>query len=133
MLQQLVRKLDIGEHVIFQNRFVELKELCEFLGIADIYVTPYLEEAQITSGTLAYAMGTGKAIISTPYWYATEMLAEGRGRIVPFNDPEAMAEQIIDFWTTMSSGTPYVKRPIHSPVKRCGRKSPENTSRFSVK
>ena len=96
MLQQLVRKLDIGEHVIFQNRFVELKELCEFLGIADIYVTPYLEEAQITSGTLAYAMGTGKAVISTPYWYATEMLAENRGRIVPFNSPDAMAEQIID-------------------------------------
>ncbi|MDF1591652.1 MAG: glycosyltransferase family 4 protein [Desulfobacterales bacterium] len=96
MLQQLVRKLNIGEHVIFQNRFVELKELCEFLGIADIYVTPYLEEAQITSGTLAYAMGTGKAVISTPYWYATEMLAEGRGRIVPFRNPEAMAQQIIE-------------------------------------
>jgi glycosyltransferase involved in cell wall biosynthesis len=96
MLQQLVHKLNIGEHVIFQNRFVELKELCEFLGIADIYVTPYLEEAQITSGTLAYAMGTGKAVISTPYWYATEMLAEGRGRIVPFHNPDAMAEQIID-------------------------------------
>jgi len=95
MLQQLVTKLNIGEHVIFQNRFVELRELCEFLGIADIYVTPYLEEAQITSGTLAYAMGTGKAVISTPYWYATEMLAEGRGRIVPFSDPEALAEQII--------------------------------------
>ena len=95
MLQQLVRKLDIGEHVIFQNRFVELKELCEYLGIADIYVTPYLEETQITSGTLAYAMGTGKAVISTPYWYATEMLAEGRGRIVPFGNSDAMAEQII--------------------------------------
>jgi glycosyltransferase involved in cell wall biosynthesis len=94
-LQQLVRKLNISDHVIFQNRFVELKELCEFLGIADIYVTPYLEEAQITSGTLAYAMGTGKAVISTPYWYATEMLAEGRGRIVPFRNPDAMAEQII--------------------------------------
>jgi glycosyltransferase involved in cell wall biosynthesis len=96
MLQQLVRKLDIDDHVIFQNRFVELKELCEFLGIADIYVTPYLEEAQITSGTLAYAMGTGKAIISTPYWYATEMLAEGRGKIVPFHNPDAMAKQIIE-------------------------------------
>ena len=95
-LQQLVRKLNISDHVIFQNRFVELKELCEFLGTADIYVTPYLEEAHITSGTLVYAMGTGKAVISTPYWYATEMLAEGRGIIVPFNNPDAMAEQIID-------------------------------------
>jgi glycosyltransferase involved in cell wall biosynthesis len=94
-LQQLVRKLNISDHVIFQNRFVELKELCEFLGTADIYISPYPEEAQITSGTLAYAMGTGKAVISTPYWYATEMLAEGRGKIVPFNNPEAMAEQII--------------------------------------
>jgi glycosyltransferase involved in cell wall biosynthesis len=98
MLQQLVRKLDIGEHVIFQNRFVALKELCEFLGIADIYVTPYLEEAQITSGTLAYAMGTGKAVVSTPYWYAAEMLAEGRGRIVPFRDPRALAQQIISLF-----------------------------------
>ncbi|MBC2736167.1 MAG: glycosyltransferase [Desulfobacteraceae bacterium] len=96
MLQQLVRELDIGEQVIFQNRFVELKELCEFLGIADIYLTPYPDEAQITSGTLAYAMGTGKAVISTPYWYATEMLAEDRGRIVPFHNPDAMAAQIID-------------------------------------
>ncbi|MGD9212569.1 MAG: glycosyltransferase family 4 protein, partial [Desulfobacteraceae bacterium] len=95
MLQQLVRKNFIDRQVIFQNRFVTLKELCEFLGIADIYITPYLDEAQITSGTLAYAMGTGKAVISTPYWYATEMLAEGRGRIVPFRDPEAIAKEII--------------------------------------
>jgi len=95
-LQQLVRKLNLSEHVIFHNRFVELKELCEFLGAADLYVTPYLEEGQITSGTLAYAMGTGKAVISTPYWYATEMLAEGRGIIVPFKDPDAIAENIND-------------------------------------
>ena len=94
-LQQLVNKLDIKEQVIFQNRFVGLKELCEYLGVADLYITPYLEEAQITSGTLAYAMGTGKAVISTPYWYATEMLADGRGIIVPFKDPEAIAEQVI--------------------------------------
>ena len=96
MLQQLVSKLDLGDHVIFQNRFVELKELCEYLGIADIYITPYLDEAQITSGTLAYAMGTGKSVISTPYWYANEMLAEGRGRIVPFNNPAALSKQVID-------------------------------------
>jgi glycosyltransferase involved in cell wall biosynthesis len=95
-LQQLVRKLSISDHVVFQNRFVTLKELCEFLGTADIYLTPYLEEAQITSGSLAYAMGTGKAVISTPYWYAAEMLAEGRGSIVPFKSPDAMAEQIIE-------------------------------------
>lgn len=94
MLQQIVHNLNLSNHVIFQNNFVALRELCEFLGIADIYITPYLEEAQITSGTLAYAMGTGKAIISTPYWYADEMLADGRGKIVPFNNSNAMAEQI---------------------------------------
>jgi glycosyltransferase involved in cell wall biosynthesis len=94
MLQQMVHKFGIGRHVIFQNSFVALRELGEFLGIADIYITPYPEEAQITSGTLAYAMGTGKAIISTPYWYAVEMLAEGRGKIVPFKDPDALAEQV---------------------------------------
>ena len=96
MLQQTVRKLNISENVIFWNRFVEQKELWEFLGIADIYITPYLNEEQITSGTLVYAMGAGKAIISTPYWYATEMLSEGRGRIVPFNNPDAIAAEIID-------------------------------------
>jgi glycosyltransferase involved in cell wall biosynthesis len=149
MLQQLVRKLDIGAHVIFQNRFVELKELCEFLGIADIYVTPYLEEAQITSGTLAYAMGTGKAIISTPYWYAAEMLAEGRGRLVPFRNPDAMAEQIIDLLDNdvtrhamrkkayvfsrdaVSPGTPCARKPMYSAATRFGRRCPENISRFS--
>ncbi|WP_321494832.1 glycosyltransferase family 4 protein [uncultured Desulfobacter sp.] len=94
MLQQMVHNLNLSDHVIFQNNFVALKELCEFLGIADIYITPYLEEAQITSGTLVYAMGTGKAVISTPYWYAQEMLAEGRGHLVPFNSPNALAEQI---------------------------------------
>nr|WP_321397231.1 glycosyltransferase family 4 protein [uncultured Desulfobacter sp.] len=94
MLQQMVHKLGINRNVIFQNSFVALRELGEFLGIADIYISPYPEEAQITSGTLAYAMGTGKAIISTPYWYAVEMLAEGRGKIVPFKHPNALAEQI---------------------------------------
>jgi len=95
-LIRLASELGVRDHVIFQNRFVDLPELCEFLGAADLYVTPYLNEAQITSGTLAYALGAGKATISTPYWYAKEMLDEGRGRFVPFRDAEAIAEQVID-------------------------------------
>ncbi|MCX8044484.1 MAG: glycosyltransferase family 4 protein [Desulfobacterota bacterium] len=94
-LQQMAKRLNVAESVIFQNRFVSMEELCEFLGTADIYVTPYLSEEQITSGTLAYALGTGKATVSTPYWYAQEMLAEGRGKLVPFRDPHALAEAII--------------------------------------
>ena len=95
-LIRLAGELGVKDHVLFQNRFVELPELCEFLGAADLYVTPYLNEAQITSGTLAYALGAGKATISTPYWYAREMLADGRGRLVPFHDGQAIAEQVID-------------------------------------
>lgn len=93
-LQSKARELGVGEYVIFHNRFVELSELCEFLGSADIYVTPYLNREQIVSGSLAYALGSGKAVISTPYWYAQEMLAENRGRIVPFRNSEALAEEI---------------------------------------
>ncbi|MFP4305941.1 MAG: glycosyltransferase family 4 protein [Desulfococcaceae bacterium] len=95
-LQRRARELGIGDHLIFHNRFVDLKELCEFLGAADIYATPYLNQEQIVSGTLAYALGSGKATVSTPYWYAKEMLAEGRGRLAPFQDSAALAEQVND-------------------------------------
>lgn len=95
-LQRRARALGIDSHLIFHNRFVEQKELCEFLGAADIYVTPYLSQEQIVSGTLAYALGSGKAVVSTPYWYAKEMLADGRGRLVPFKDADALAEQVND-------------------------------------
>ncbi len=95
-LQHRARELGVGEHLIFHNRFVDLKELCEFLGAADIYVTPYLNKEQIVSGTLAYALGSGKATVSTPYWYAEEMLAGGRGRLVPFQDAAALAGQVND-------------------------------------
>lgn len=99
MLQTRVRELQLEDHVLFQNRFVELSELCEYLGAADIYVTPYLNPAQIVSGTLAYSMGTGKAVVSTPYWYAEDMLAEERGRLVPFRNSDAIADVVIDMLT----------------------------------
>ena len=95
-LKRKAKELGVENHVEFINKFVESEELVEYLGAADIYVTPYQNETQITSGTLAYALGTGKAIVSTPYWYAQEMLADGRGRIVPFKDTQAMADMIID-------------------------------------
>ncbi len=93
-LQWLAQEKGVEGNVIFYNRFVSLEELIEFISAADIYITPYLNAAQITSGTLAYTLGSGKAVISTPYWYAEEMLAEGRGVLVPFNDPPAMAAQV---------------------------------------
>lgn len=94
-LARRARQLGVQDSIVFHNRFVSIGELCEFLGAADIYVTPYLNEEQITSGTLAYALGTGKAVISTPYWYAIDLLAEGRGVLVPFRDPTALAEKVI--------------------------------------
>jgi len=97
-LQRRARKLKVENHILFHNRFVSFQELREFLGCAEVYVTPYLNKNQIVSGTLAYAMGTGKAVVSTPYWYAEEMLAEGRGRLVPFRDASSLAAEIISLF-----------------------------------
>lgn len=94
-LELLAKKNDIQKHVIFYNRFVEIEELKEFIRAADIYITPYLNEAQIVSGTLAYCFGAGKAIVSTPYLYAEELLAENRGVLVPFNDSDAIAREVM--------------------------------------
>ncbi len=93
-LEAIARENKLESHVIFQNRFVELKELTEFIGAADVYITPYLDEAQSTSGTLAYAFGAGKAVISTPYWHAAELLRNQRGVLVPFADPKAIALEL---------------------------------------
>ncbi|MDD5368815.1 MAG: glycosyltransferase family 4 protein [Anaerolineaceae bacterium] len=95
-LQWLAHEKGVEANVIFYNRFVDLDELNQFISVADIYITPYLDAAQITSGTLAYTVGAGKAVISTPYWYAEEILAEERGALVPFRNPQALAEQVID-------------------------------------
>jgi len=95
-LQWMAEEKGVEGNVIFYNRFVSLEELVQFISAADIYVTPYRDPAQITSGTLAYTIGAGKAVISTPYWYAEEMLAEERGVLVPFGDPAALAEQVIN-------------------------------------
>jgi glycosyltransferase involved in cell wall biosynthesis len=85
----------VERNVIFHNRFVSPEVMAQFVGSADIYITPYPHEAQAVSGTLAYALGAGKAIISTPYWHAAEVLADGRGVLVPFEDSSAIATAAI--------------------------------------
>lgn len=94
-LERLAKELGVQRHVVFFNRFVELEELMRFIGAADIYLTPYLTETQITSGTLANAFGAGNAVISTPYWHAAELLADDRGKLVPFRDSPAIAAAAI--------------------------------------
>ncbi len=95
MLEDRAKRLGVDGSVIFHNRFVSQDELSEFLAAADIYITPYLNPEQITSGTLAYALGAGKAVISTPYPYATELLDDGRGILVPWRDASAIATEIV--------------------------------------
>lgn len=95
-LERLAKDLGIQKNVVFFNRFVELEELMRFIGAADIYLTPYLTEAQITSGTLAYAFGAGNAVVSTPYWHAAELLTAERGKLVPFRDAPAIARAVVE-------------------------------------
>ena len=95
-LQALARSYGVEQQVLFVNRFVSPEEMISLVGSADIYITPYCHEAQAVSGTLAYAMGAGKAIISTPYWYAAEVLDRGRGVLVPFENPDAIATAAIE-------------------------------------
>ncbi len=94
-LQALAAELGVSSHLILNNRFVSAEELVEHVGAADIYITPYRQEAQVVSGTLAIALGAGKAIVSTPYWHARELLADKRGVLVPFDNPDAIAEAVV--------------------------------------
>ncbi len=93
-LERLAEDHGVQEHVIFYNAFVSIDDIKEFIGAADIYLTPYLNEAQVTSGTLAYVFGNGKPVVATPYWHAQELLADGRGVLVPFRNPAAIAESV---------------------------------------
>jgi len=99
-LRALAKEVGVESQVIFHNRFVSPEEMAEFIGAADIYITPYRYEEQVVSGTLAYALGAGKAIISTPYWHAIELLDDRRGALVPFQNPGAIANKAIELLNT---------------------------------
>src|SRR5438552_4248269 len=94
-----VRELGIDDHVVFFNQFVDQATLLDFISMCDVYVTPYLNEAQMTSGTLAYSFGLGKAVVSTPYWHAKELLSDGRGILVPFGNATTMSTEIAGLLT----------------------------------
>jgi len=93
-LLRLVKNLHLENHVLFLNEFIDEQSLFKYLYACDIYITPYLNEAQITSGTLSYAVGVGAAVLSTPYWHAAELLANERGRLFPFNDSDELAKTL---------------------------------------
>jgi glycosyltransferase involved in cell wall biosynthesis len=94
-----VRELGVEDHVVFLDQFVDQAMLLEFISMCDVYVTPYLNEAQMTSGTLAYSFGLGKPVVSTPYWHARELLADGRGILVPFGNAAAIGREIAELLT----------------------------------
>jgi glycosyltransferase involved in cell wall biosynthesis len=116
-LHRRAKELGVADHIVFHDRFVTDEELPEFIGAADIYITPYPNEAQIISGTLAYALGMGKAVISTPYWHAQELLADGRGRLIPFQDQVALTREVIDLLDH-----PNVRLAIQEKAYHYGRK-----------
>ena len=104
-LKSLAAQLKVSNHLAFINKFVTEEELINYLTACSIYVTPYHNEAQITSGTLSYAVGAGAAVVSTPYWHATELLADKRGRLFDFKDADALAENVIDLLDNESTMT----------------------------
>ncbi len=109
-----VRELGIEDHVVFLDQFVDQATLLEFISMCDVYVTPYLNEAQMTSGTLAYSFGLGKPVVSTPYWHAHELLADGRGVLVPFGDAAATGCEIAELLTDDTRRQRYASAPMRS-------------------
>src|SRR6266853_2577548 len=109
-----VRELGIGDHVVFFNQFVDQATLLNFISMCDVYVTPYLNEVQMTSGTLAYSFGLGKAVVSTPYWHAKELLSDGRGILVPFGDVTAIGNEIAGLLTNNARRQAMRKRSYSS-------------------
>jgi glycosyltransferase involved in cell wall biosynthesis len=95
-LEREAERLGVRDHVVFRDQFVSTEELCRVLQAADVYLSPYRNEAQVTSGALSYAMGAGTAVVSTPYWHAQELLSGGRGRLFPFGDHQALAKVLLD-------------------------------------
>jgi glycosyltransferase involved in cell wall biosynthesis len=118
-----VRELGIEGHVVFLDRFVDLATLLEFISMCDVYVTPYLNEAQMTSGTLAYSFGLGKPVVSTPYWHARELLADGCGILVPFGDTAAIGSEIAQLLTDHVRRQAMSRRPRSSPAPTSARRS----------
>ena len=97
MLERRVLELGLGEHVEFDDRFLSIDELSDLLAATDVFVTPYRNREQIASGALTFAIAAGCGVVSTPYWYAQDMLASGAGRLVPFDDPAALADAVCDY------------------------------------
>src|SRR5882762_5505712 len=109
-LMARVRELSVEDHVVFLDQFVDQARLLEFISMCDVYVTPYLNEAQMTSGTLAYSFGLGKPVVSTPYWHARELLVDGRGVLIPFGDAAATGREIAELLTDDSRRQAMCKR-----------------------
>ena len=115
-LKALAEELGVAAHVEFLDNYTDTPRLLEYLRAADVYVTPYLNEAQITSGTLSYAAALGKPVVSTPYWHAQELLADGAGVLTPFGDSAAMAAAVIGLLSSPER-LDAMRRRIHAATR----------------